>query len=128
MHRSLQSTIIAIKNAQNANKAVAAISFSNLHVLNLLHLLWVEGYINGFTVLKKESQILVYLKYISQKPMLNNVKHFKSSSYLNFLSVEQIKLLKSTFCLVILSTTEGLLDAKTCLKRNLGGKILFLLW
>jgi ribosomal protein S8 len=128
MHRSLQLTIIAIKNAQNANKAVAKISFFNLHVLNLLHLLWVEGYINGFTVLKKESQILVYLKYIYQKPMLNNVKYFKSSSYVNFLSVEQIKRLKSTFCLVIFSTTDGLLDAKTCLKRNLGGKILFLLW
>jgi small subunit ribosomal protein S8 len=128
MTRSLNESIIRIKNGHKAHKQTVLLNRSNL-CIKVLKLLNAEGYIKGFKV--EDRQINVFLKYFQDKPAIKDIIYYSSLSTTSTISFKQLQ----KFCkgkgkrvnglgLTILTTPYGLLSQYNCLKQKSGGKLL----
>ena len=100
----------------------------NKLTVNFLFLLYKIGLIKSFHILKNENKILLYLKYIDNKPAFFSIDLISKPSYrvywtLNILSHNYRKYSFSTF--YIISTSKGLITSNDAiLQKNISGEIL----
>jgi len=97
-------------------------------IINFLILLYKIGLIRSFHILNNERNILVYLKYKSNKPVIYSIDLISKPSRriywtLNLLSHNYSKYSFSTF--YIISTSKGLITSNDALlQKNISGEIL----
>lgn len=91
-----------------------------------LKLLWTNGFILGFKNIN--NKLLIYLKYISNKPAINFIRMMRKHNKKIYLSVKQIWKLamnNSKFCLI--ATNKGFKSLKECKKANIGGRLIMII-
>lgn len=101
------------------------ISNFNIGSVAILDILYREGYIGGYTVLTNNNsspKVKIFLKYINNSPLINDLVAISTPSNSIFLSVKQIWKLANTKGLLILSTSAGILSGDECkrLKIEIG--------
>jgi len=93
----------------------------------ILDILYREGYIGGYVVLTTNNsspKVKIFLKYINNSPLINDLVAISTPSNSIFLSVKQIWKLANTKSLLILSTSAGILSGDECKRLKIGGKAL----
>jgi ribosomal protein S8 len=73
MNHNISNLIVCIKTAYKLHLNSIKIPKTKLN-MNILFLLYKEGLIKSFFVLKHNSQILIYLKYINKVPLIFDIK------------------------------------------------------
>jgi small subunit ribosomal protein S8 len=68
---NLANTFSTIQNGQTRKKKLVSLKFSKI-IWNICTVLFVEGFIQGF--IRKDQDILVYLKYFHDKPVIQKIK------------------------------------------------------
>lgn len=92
------------------------------------------GLINGYQIddysrNKQVKKITVFLKYYTaaNTPQITDIKIFSSPSIFWYLELKKVKSMtwNSNHWYYIFSTSQGLLDGNECLKRRIGGLLLY---
>ncbi|WDI79341.1 30S ribosomal protein S8 [Candidatus Vidania fulgoroideae] len=108
-----------IVNYQKKKKKKIVFFFSNFLYLILKKL--EKEYFKKILILKKN--IIVYLKYIFNKPVIKNINFISKPSRRVYFNVKKIKKINFYNCLI--STNKGVLNKKESIKKKVGGEILF---
>nr|YP_009495536.1 ribosomal protein S8 [Psammoneis japonica]AWQ64266.1 ribosomal protein S8 [Psammoneis japonica] len=89
----------------------------------LLSILWDEGFILGYKVLKTDLNMLkIFLKYKNGQPVINSLKVISKPGHRIYYSAKQLWKINSNNSLIIVSTNQGLFSLVECKKLNLGGE------
>lgn len=96
--------------------------------VNLLKVMYKEGYINGFRRLPAHpNKIEIFLKYNNGKAAISKFSTISKPSRRIYTKVETLWKLRTSLQTLILSTPAGILSDKECRKLGLGGEVLCVL-
>lgn len=96
--------------------------------VNVLRVMYKEGYINGFRRLPDQPKMLeIFLKYNQGKPAISKLSIISKPSRRIYTKVESLWKLSTSLQTLILSTSRGIISDKECRKLGLGGEILCVL-
>ena len=122
MKNCLWNMFISIKNGQIVKKPYILQQKTKINIA-FLNILWNEGFILGFNLLEKNSQLLkIYLKYKEGKPVINSLQFISKPGHRLYYTVKQLWKIDSSKGIVIVSTNKGFLTLGECKKRNIGGE------
>ena len=121
--------ITRIKNGSDARKASVSIPYSALKE-NVAHALLKAGYLNAIeTKGKKISKTLeIALAYIGDEPKVHGIDRVSKPSRRIYQRSKDIRMFKSGFGNVFLSTPRGILVDIDAKKAKVGGEVLFKIW
>ena len=121
-----------LKNASKFYKELLRIPF-NKNILCLVKILYKEGYIQSFKIIKnltpvkhQQYQIVIQLRYFCDKPILNNLKIISTPSKIKYLSLSDICKLTVTKNNLFFSTSKGILNSIQCKQQLVGGTLFFI--
>ena len=122
-----RQNIDLIKKASE-RKVQYVVCFSNQITLKTLDIFWDRGLILGYRFLKKTRSnkfflLQVFLKFTSSYPAFRDIKIFSNRKSKFFFSWKVLASFRSSFPLVLVHTSKGLLTNEDCLKLKLGGSI-----
>lgn len=134
VNHTLSDLLIRIKNGYNA-KHLEVIGIKSNFILAVLDVLFKEGYINGYKIVKKKniSYVCVLLKYHQKNDVIKKIDYVAKPSEKVYVSVKELRQIHKKkkfkglihpFGLLILSTSKGVLSYKDALKHNIGGQII----
>lgn len=125
----ISDLITRIKNASDAGKASVAIPYSNLKE-SVAHVLLKGGYIAAVDVKGKqiEKTLELGLVYMGREPRVHGVDRISKSSRRIYQKSKDIRMFKSGFGNVVLSTPKGVLLDVDAKKLKVGGEVLFKIW
>jgi len=94
-----------------------------------LKILWIEGFILGYKVFKKnQKKIKIFLKYKNKKSVINYIKIISKPSRKIIYTINDIyKFANSNNLLVIISTLKGIKSIAECKKHQIGGELFVLI-
>jgi len=121
--------IIRIKNGLMAGLSEVSMPHSKMKEA-LASILKKESYITDYSISgeKATKAIKVTLKYIGTSPVVSGVKRISKPGRRIYRASKQVPRILNGYGLTIVSTNKGVMDAKTALKNNLGGEVLFQIW
>ena len=127
--KNLTSVFSLIKVGYNAKKILITIP-SNKFILNVLTLLYKEGYIRGhqehWDALNKKLVIKVLLKYsLRGEPVIENIFRVSAPGRRIYVSNKALWQPKTGKGLFVLSTPKGFLVDRDARLLNVGGELLF---
>lgn len=91
----------------------------------LLHILWGEGFVLCYKILK--NKLKIYLKYKKNKPVIRMLKLVARPNLKHFYSVKFLWKLNSVKFFIILCTNFGLKSAVICKKLKISGLPFFVI-
>jgi len=124
MSNKLALFVNLIKLNLSRNKLIAKVPYSKLN-LNILKILYNEGYIRGFKV--TENFIFIYLKLNNNKPAFKDIVFFSQKNKNNYISYKKLILFFGLKNFMIISTNMGLLTLEQCFLYKQGGQLLILI-
>ena len=125
MNTNTRNLLLKLKNASSARLGELYINYT-IKNINLIELLYEQGFIQSFLVLKKKLKIFVVLRYFENKPVFRFLKILSTSLNLkNISSLELSRLINNRFVL-FLTTDKGYTTLYNAKKTRTSGKILFL--
>jgi ribosomal protein S8 len=101
MQNKLALLVSLIKINLTKNKLIAKVPFSKLNI-NILKILYNEGYIRGFKV--TENNIYVYLKITNNKPAFRDIVFYSTNNKNNYISYKKLILFFGLKNFAIIST------------------------
>ena len=121
--------ITRIKNASDAGKATVAIPYSSVKE-NIAHVLLKGGYITAVDTKGKqiEKTLELTLAYMGNEPRVHGVERISKTSRRIYQKSKDIRMFKSGFGNLILSTPKGVLIDVDAKKLKVGGEVLFKIW
>lgn len=114
-----------IVNAQIVQKTVIIVDKKNNFFENCLKLLWNKGFILGYKC--KKNKIKIFLKYKNNRSVINWLSVVPKAKIKIYYSAKQIWKVNSNRSVIIFSTNQGLQTILDCKRKNIGGKLLFIL-
>lgn len=102
MQNKLAILINLIKLNLSRNKLIVKAPYSKLNI-NILKLLYHEGYIRGFKV--TENNIFIYLKINNNKPIFKDIVYFSRKNKNNYISYKKLILFFGLKNFMIISTS-----------------------
>ena len=131
MNINLIKLLLQLKNASLVKREVVRFN-CNLLCLELLKLLYNEGFIQSFKIEsknvfnnEKQFQTTIMLRYSYNKPALNTLRIISTPSHSKYLTLKDISKVQDRKNILFLSTNKGLLTGLQCKKNKIGGTLLF---
>jgi len=118
-----------IRNAMTVKKETADIPASNT-LKSILDILKREEYIENFKVMedKKQGMIKVYLRYLSGKPAIKNIKRISKPGLRVYVKQEKIPTVLRGRGLAIVTTSKGIMTDKEAKEQHIGGEVIAYVW
>lgn len=89
---------------------------------DFLKILWLEGFILGYSVDLNKNYLKILLKYKNNKPCINSLKFISTPGRRVYYSTTQIWKIDSNKSFIIFSTNQGLKSIAECKKFKIGGE------
>ena len=89
---------------------------------DFLKILWLEGFILGYSVDLNKNYLKILLKYKNNKPCINSLKFISTPGRRVYYSTTQIWKIDSNKSFIIFSTNQGLKSITECKKFKIGGE------
>lgn len=117
--------LIRIKNAQAVAKKIVSMPKSKIKVA-IAKVLEDEGYISSFSEADVEGhpQLIIDLKYFENRPVISTFKRISSPGLRVYQSMHDLPVVDNGLGIAIVSTSKGVMTAKSALKSGLGGEVL----
>jgi small subunit ribosomal protein S8 len=125
----LSNMIIGIKNAGNAGRDSVTVPYSKLKE-NVANVLQKEGFIKGSEkkIVGGKPSLIINVILEKRIPKVKGVQRISKSSKRVYKKHTEIRLVKSGYGAVILSTPKGVMSGRDARKEKLGGEVLFTIW
>ena len=119
-----------IRNALMVRSKTVIVPSSSLKI-EILKIMKEEGYIENFDVInrKVEKVLKVDLKYDENMyPVIRGLKRVSKSSLRKYAGYRNIPRVRGGMSVTIMSTSGGVMTAKSANSRSLGGEVLCYVW
>ena len=117
----ISKIILKLKNAISLNKKFIFLP-KNDFCINLIYLLYSEGFILSFYLTNSKKKIKVFLKNESNgSSIIKNIKLISTPSNNNYLKYNHLTKLTNGVGIIVLSTPYGLFTSNSCVKKKIGG-------
>ena len=117
----ISKIILKLKNAISLHKKFIFLP-KNYFCINLLYLLYSEGFILSFYLTDSKKRIKVFLKTESNgSSIIKNIKLISTPSNNHYLKYSHLTKLTNGIGIIVLSTPYGLFTSNTCIKKKIGG-------
>ena len=126
---TISNMIISIKNAGNAGQASTSVPYSKLKQ-SIAEALKKEGFIKNFEEKsEKGKKVLAIELFIENRvPKIKGVKRISKPSKRIYQKASEIRLVKSGYGALIISTPAGVMSGRDARRAKLGGEALFTIW
>ncbi len=125
----ISDLIIRLKNGSDAKKATVEVVYSKF-AENVAHALKKAGYVTSIE--KKGKKVIreleIGLVYIDGTPRIHGVERISKPSRRLYQKSNDIRMYKSGFGNVFLSTPKGVMADVDAKKNKVGGEVLFKIW
>lgn len=120
----IADTFTMIRNAIMSKKENVDVPASNI-TKSIMEILKQENYIDNFKFIedKKQGILRIYLRYISGKPAIRNIKRISRSSLRIYVGRKKIPSVLRGRGIAIISTSKGIITDKQARELNIGGEI-----
>ena len=96
----------------------------DFYVLQLLEVLYEEGYLEGYKVVRSDNVKKIFV--LVKRTGLESLKIVSTPSNFRYIDLKQInKLFFTANKTLVLSTNQGILTISECRKKKIGGLVLF---
>ena len=118
-----------IRNAIIAKKETVDVPSSNT-IKSILEILKKESYIENFKLIEDQKQGLarIYLKYISHKPAIRNIKRISHPGLRAYVKHQKVPSVLRGRGIAIVSTSKGIITDKEARDLKVGGEIIGYIW
>jgi small subunit ribosomal protein S8 len=118
-----------IRNAIMAKKDTLDVPLSN-SIKAILDILKKESYIENFKLIedKKQGVGRIYLKYISGKSAIRNIKRISRPSLRVYVKHKKVPSVLRGRGIAIISTSKGIMVDKEAREAGIGGEIIGYIW
>ncbi len=123
----ISDLIVRIKNASDVKKPHVSVPQSKL-VENIAYALKKSGYISTIEKNNDTRELNLGVIYFSGEPRVHGVERISKSSRRIYLKSSDIRVFRSGFGNMFLSTPKGILVDMDAKKFNVGGEVLFKIW
>lgn len=125
MQDPIAEMLTNIRNGQIAKKVKVRIS-SSVVKIDIIKVLEEEGFIQKYFVTNGVKPILeIFLKYCKNgTPVIERIKRISRPGLRVYSNVKQLPQVMSGMGVVIISTSKGIMTAKTARKLKIGGEII----
>ena len=89
--------------------------------INVLNILVREGFIKAYKINTNNNQLIIYLKYKKNKPVLNNIKRISKPGKRLYIKNKELFHKKKGF--YIISSSNGFLTDLEAKRLNIGGEL-----
>jgi small subunit ribosomal protein S8 len=97
--------------------------------LQVLKVLYSEGYINGFRINPKDlNSVEIFLKYNNGKPAVKKIQSMSKPGRRIYASINALWKLETSLLTLVVSTPKGILSDKQCRKFHQGGEVLCIVY
>ncbi len=125
----IADALTIIRNGSMVKKESVDMPASKI-IKSILEILQKEEYIDTFKSIedKKQGRLKVYLKYISGKPAIINLKRISRPGLRIYVNKEEIPRVLRGKGLAIISTSSGLVTDNQARQQGIGGEVLMHIW
>jgi len=125
----IADTFTMIRNAIMAKKENVDVPASK-QIKSILDILKNESYIDNFKLIedKKQGYLRIYLKYLSGKPAIKNIKRISKPGLRVYVKHEKVPSVLRGRGLAIISTPKGITTGEEAKKLGLGGEVIGYIW
>ena len=98
--------------------------------LRIVQILKDEGYIQDFRNFEDNKQgiLRVYLKYHDDNPVITGIKRISKPGRRSYVGREKIPNVLNGLGTAIISTSSGVITARECKEKGIGGEVLGFVW
>ncbi|MFH0826930.1 MAG: 30S ribosomal protein S8 [Candidatus Omnitrophota bacterium] len=125
----IADTFTIIRNAYMARKETADVASSST-IKSILEILKAENYIENYKLMEdnKQGTARVYLKYVSHKPALRNIKRISRPGLRFYVKHQKVPSVLRGRGLAIISTSKGVMTDKQARETGMGGEVIGYVW
>ena len=118
-----------IRNANQQKHETVSIPYSNLKN-DLANILKNEGFVTDFVVNEEgnHKNIVITLKYKGNERVITGLKRVSKPGLRQYAKVNEIPKVLNGLGIVVLSTSQGLMNDKEARAKNIGGEVLAYIW
>ena len=118
-----------IRNATRIKKQVANVPASSV-IKSIAEILKREGYIENLKFIADEKQgiLRIYLKYISGKSAISNLKRVSKPGLRIYAKSDDVPFVLRGKGIAIISTSQGILTDKEARAKKIGGEVIGYVW
>lgn len=116
-----------IRNATRAKKENVDVEQSKMN-REILEILKREGYITDFKPLEASRKIKVYLKYVSNRSVIKNLRKISRPGLRIYTAHRKLPNVLRGLGIAVISTPKGVLTNKEARELKVGGEILCYIW
>ena len=116
-----------IRNAVRAKKESVDVEQSKMNK-EILEILKREGYISDFKPLEESRKIRVYLKYVSNRSVIKNLRKVSRPGLKVYTSYVKIPNVLRGLGIAVISTPKGVMTNKEARELKVGGEVLCYIW
>jgi small subunit ribosomal protein S8 len=116
-----------IRNASRAKKESVDVVQSRMNK-EILEILKKEGYIADFKPLEGSRKIKVYLKYVSNRSAIKNLRKVSRPGLRVYTNHDKLPNVLRGLGIAVISTSKGVLTNKEARELKVGGEVLCYIW
>ena len=125
MKKNIKYLLLNLKNCSTSRLNEFYCEYNQKNI-NIIELLYNQGFIQSFVVLKKVCKIYIILRYFENKPVFKFLKLFSKSVNIKNISALEISRLQIKRFVLFLNTNQGFMNLYQAKKKLIGGKTLFI--
>lgn len=114
------------------NAVISRGRFVDLNLSNIQHeilkVLEKQGFLEHILVDDQKKKMRVFLKYDGREPLMQGLKRISKPSLRKYIALEKIPRIFGGLGIVVLSTSQGVLDGETAREKGIGGELLCYVW
>ena len=118
-----------IRNAACLKKQVVNVPASSV-IKSIAEILKRESYIENYKFIedKKQGMVRLYLKYVNDKPTINNLKRVSKPGLRIYVKKDEIPLVLRGRGIAFISTSQGIITDKEAREKKIGGEVIGYVW
>lgn len=123
----IASMLTSLRNAVIARGRYVDLSLSNIKH-EVLKVLEKQGFIEHILVDDQKKKMRVFLKYDGREPLIQGTKRISKPSLRKYIPKDKIPKIYGGLGVVVLSTSQGVIDGEAAREKGIGGELLCYVW
>ncbi len=123
----IASMLTSLRNAVIARGRFVDLDLSK-QKHEILKVLERQGFVEHILVDDKKKRIRVFLKYDGREPLMQGLKRISKPSLRKYIALEKIPRIFGGLGIVVLSTSQGVIDGEAAREKGIGGELICYVW
>lgn len=126
-HDPISSMLTSLRNGAMARSRFVDLPLSR-QKREILRILEKQGFVDHILVDDQKKKMRVFIRYDGREPLMQGLKRVSKPSLRRYIGVGEIPKIVGGLGVVILSTSQGVMDGETAREKGIGGELLCYVW